>query len=229
MLSARCGRLVAIEIDRDLVAHLQSMYADRPNVEVIQGDALETDWGSIAGPSYLFAGNLPYYITTPLIFRVLESPRAARAVLLIQREVAERLAAAPGSSDYGALTVNVQVAATVKLIGKVSAGAFHPKPTVDSAIVLLTPHVEPLLGANEETAFRKFVQAAFGMRRKQMLRVLRELWIPSPEHASAILSEAGIDHATRPETIDPAGFVTLFRRVESLQKARTTGNTGNAG
>jgi 16S rRNA (adenine1518-N6/adenine1519-N6)-dimethyltransferase len=115
--------------------------------------------------------------------------------------VAERLAAAPGSSDYGALTVNVQVAATVKLIGKVSAGAFHPKPTVDSAIVLLTPHVEPLLGANEETAFRKFVQAAFGMRRKQMLRVLRELWIPSPEHASAILSEAGIDHATRPETI----------------------------
>jgi 16S rRNA (adenine1518-N6/adenine1519-N6)-dimethyltransferase len=99
------------------------------------------------------------------------------------------------------------------VVGRVSAGAFHPRPTVDSAIVLLTPRDQPLSGADEELAFRKFVQAAFGMRRKQMLRVLRELWKTSPEQAAATLREAGIDPAVRPETLDPSAFVRLFRSV----------------
>jgi 16S rRNA (adenine1518-N6/adenine1519-N6)-dimethyltransferase len=211
LLSARCGRLIAIEIDRDLVATLRERFQEQPSVEVVEGDALEVNWAALAGDTYLLAANLPYYITTPLIFRILESPMARRAALLVQREVAERLVAEPGSSEYGALTVNVQVAAAVRTIGRVSAGAFHPKPKVDSAIVLLAPRPEPLLGADEQTPFRKFVQAIFGMRRKQMLRVLREQWIPSAESATAVLIEAGIDPAARPETLGPDAFVRLFR------------------
>ena len=164
VLAPRCARLIAIEIDRDLVRHLTEKYAGQPHVEVVEGDALDTDWSAIAGSPYLLAGNLPYYITTPLIFRILEAPRPRRAVLLVQREVAARLVAAPGSADYGALTVNVQVTASVKVVAKVSGGSFHPRPSVDSSIILLTPLATPALGASEEDPFRRFVQAAFGMR-----------------------------------------------------------------
>jgi 16S rRNA (adenine1518-N6/adenine1519-N6)-dimethyltransferase len=213
LLSARSGRLIAIEIDRDLVAHLRERYHDQPALEVVEGDALETDWPALAGPSYLLAGNLPYYITTPLIFRVLASPRPRRAVLLVQREVAARLSAAPGSDDYGALTVNVQVTASVRVVSKVSAGSFHPRPKVDSAIVLLTPLAEPLLGADEEEPFRRFVQAAFGMRRKTLLRVLRAQWVPDAGKAASLLDSLGLDPLVRPEVLSPADFVRLFRLI----------------
>jgi 16S rRNA (adenine1518-N6/adenine1519-N6)-dimethyltransferase len=218
LLSAGCRRLLAIEIDKDLVRQLRARFADRPHVEILEGDALEVDWATIAGQPYRLAGNLPYYITTPLIFRILRSPLPERAVLLVQREVADRLVAAPGSSAYGALTVNVQVVASVTMVGRVSAGAFHPKPKVDSAIVLLTPQPLPLLGADEEMPFRKFVQAIFGMRRKQMVRVLRELWIPSADRAAAVLFAAGIDPSARPETIAPATFVMLHRQLQDSEK-----------
>ena len=215
LLSPRSGRLIAIEIDRDLVTHLRERYHDMPDTEVVEGDALETDWAALAGPSYLLAGNLPYYITTPLIFRILASPRPRRAVLLVQREVAARLSAAPGSDDYGALTVNVQVTASVRVVSKVSAGSFHPRPKVDSAIVLITPLAEQLLGADEETPFRKFVQAAFSMRRKTLLRVLREQWVPDAGKASARLSSLDLESSLRPEVLSPNDFVRLFRRVRT--------------
>lgn len=215
LLADRCGRLVAIEIDRDLAAHLRAKYAGRDHVEIVEDDALETDWGAIAGPSYLLAGNLPYYITTPLIFRVLETPRPHRAVLLVQREVAARLVATPGSDDYGALTVNVQVSASVKVVARVNAGSFHPRPSVDSSIVLLTPLEAPTLGRTEEDPFRRFVQAAFGMRRKTLLRVMRELWVPDAGKASAILASIELAPSARPEVVSPTDFMRLFRAVRS--------------
>ena len=211
LLAPRCGRLVAIEIDRDLVKQLRERYESTSRVEVVEGDALETDWSAITGPSFLLAGNLPYYITTPLIFRILENPRPRRAVLLVQKEVAARLVAAPGSDDYGALTVNVQVTASVKVVARVSAGAFHPRPKVDSSIVLLEPLVSPWLGTEEENPFRKFVQAAFGMRRKTLLRVMRELWVPDAGKASEILASLGLGPSWRPEVVGPLDFVKLFR------------------
>jgi 16S rRNA (adenine1518-N6/adenine1519-N6)-dimethyltransferase len=195
------------------VAHLRAVYADRPGVEIVEGDALEVDWAAIAGSSYLLAGNLPYYITTPLIFRILETPRPRRAVLLVQKEVAERLVAAPGSENYGALTVNVQVISSVRLVSRVSAGSFHPKPKVDSAIVLLTPLPEPLLGASEVAPFRRFVQAAFGMRRKQLIRLTRELWIPDSARAAGVLDRVGLDASARPEVLTPTDFVRLYRAI----------------
>lgn len=217
LLRARSGRLVAIEIDRDLVAHLGARYAGQPNVEVVEGDALEFDWGAVAGSSYLLAGNLPYYITTPLIFRILASPRPKRAVLLVQREVAARLGAAPGSDDYGALSVNVQVSASVSVVAKVNAGSFHPRPKVDSAIVLLTPLADPLLGADEEEPFRRFVQAAFGMRRKTLLRVLRQLWVPDAGKAASLLASLDLEPSLRPEVLSPDDFVRLYRQVTELR------------
>ena len=228
ILATTCRRLIAIEIDRDLVASLRERLPTPTVVEVVEGDALEVNWGALAGESYLLAGNLPYYITTPLIFRILESPRPRRAVVLVQREVADRLAAAPGSSDYGALSVNVQIAASVTVIGRVSAGSFHPKPNVDSAIVLLTPRAEPLLGASEEKPFRTFVQAAFGMRRKTMLRLVRELWIPSAEDAASALTASGIAPGARPETLSPETFVRLFRltRTNAGQDLQPGGRRG---
>lgn len=214
-LSVACRRLVAIEIDRDLVRQLRERFQDQPQVEIIEGDALEIDWGALAGGPYLLAGNLPYYITTPLIFRILETPMPRRAVLLVQREVADRLSAAPGSGDYGALTVNVQVAATIRTVARVPAGAFHPRPSVDSAIVELTP-VAGGLSVAEETPFRKFVQAVFGMRRKQLVRVLRELGTPA-DRAMAMLNETGVEPSARPETLDPATFVRLYRNIRASQ------------
>lgn len=213
LLVPRCGRVIAIEIDRDLVKQLHEKYDAGSTVEIVEGDALETDWGTIAGAPYLLAGNLPYYITTPLIFRILGNPRPRRAALLVQREVAARLVAAPGSDDYGALTVNVQVAASVKVVARVSAGAFHPRPKVDSSIVLLEPLVSPLLGTEEENSFRKFVQAAFGMRRKTLLRVIRELWVPDAGRATAILASLSLEPSIRPEVVSPTDFVRLFRTL----------------
>lgn len=215
LLSHRSGRLIAIEIDRDLVEHLRARYDGKPVVEVVEGDALEADWGALAGKDYLLAGNLPYYITTPLIFRILATPRPKRAVLLVQREVAQRLVAAPGSDDYGALTVNVQVTTSVRVVSRVSAGAFHPKPKVDSSIILLMPLVEPLLGADEEEPFRRFVQAAFGMRRKTLLRVVRELWVPDAGVASDILASLRLTPSLRPEVLSPEDFVRVFRRLRT--------------
>lgn len=226
LLMPGCGRLIAIEIDRDLVSHLRSRYQSEPRVEIVEGDALETDWAALAGPSYLLAGNLPYNITTPLIFRVLAPPRPRRAVLLIQKEVAARLAAAPGSQDYGALTVNVQVTTAARSVARVSAGSFHPKPSVDSAIVLLTPLEQPLLGAGEEDAFRRFVQAAFSMRRKQLLRLMRELWIPDAGIASALLTDLGIEPSSRPEVLSPEVFVRLFRAVRLVAPATSRDSRG---
>lgn len=220
-LADRCGRLVAIEIDRDLAAHLRARYAGRDQVHVVEGDALETDWAALAGPSYLLAGNLPYYITTPLIFRILEPPRPRRAVLLVQREVAARLVAAPGSDDYGALTVNVQVSSSVKVVARVNAGSFHPRPSVDSSIVLLAPLEEPPLGSDEEDGFRRFVQAAFGMRRKTLLRVMRELWVPDAGRASEILASLELAPTVRPEVVSPNEFIRLFHAVARTPGAET--------
>ncbi len=212
-LAGTCRRLLAVEIDRDLVRHLRERFGDDPSVEVIEGDALEVDWSHPAGPDFLLAGNLPYYITSPLLFRIVATPRPRRAVLLVQREVADRLTAAPGDNDYGALTVNVTVTTDVATVSRVSAGAFFPRPAVDSAIIRMTPRSDALLQSQEEEAFRRFVQAVFGMRRKQMLRVTRELSGSDARVGAELLERVGIHATARPETLSPAQFVALHRAL----------------
>lgn len=208
-LVERAGRLVAIELDRDLVVHLRARYADRPNVEIVEGDVLKTPLAALAGESFVLAGNVPYYITTPILFHALEQPRPDVAVYLVQKEVADRLAAPPGDKIYGALSVNVQAVAHVEMIRRVPPGAFQPPPNVDSAVVRITPRVDPVVPADRESRFRGFVQAAFGLRRKQLVRVVRTIAAIDAEHASAVIGACGLTNEVRPEVLTANDFARL--------------------
>jgi 16S rRNA (adenine1518-N6/adenine1519-N6)-dimethyltransferase len=210
ILAARSGRLIAVEIDRALSAELRARYRDRPNVEIVEGDFLEADLRASAGEDFLLIGNVPYNITTPIVFRALEPPIPRRSVFLVQREVAERMAAREDTESYGALSVNVAVVANVEQVFTVPASAFRPPPKVESAVVRLTPRAQPLVPVESLPAFRAFVQAAFGLRRKQMQRVLRTARGLSSDAAAALLARAEIDPAARPEVLSPQKLALLF-------------------
>ncbi len=211
LLVERAGRLIAIEYDRALAAMLRERYARGANVIVAEADVLEVSLGDLAAGPYVLVGNVPYYITTPILFHALVPPRADRAVYLVQREVAQRLSARPGTKEYGALTVNVGAVARAETLFAVPAGAFAPPPKVESAVVRITPRAEPLIATEEERPFRVLVQGAFGMRRKQMRRVVRSLFSLDAEGADEILAAAGIAPADRPEVLSVEQFVALLR------------------
>jgi 16S rRNA (adenine1518-N6/adenine1519-N6)-dimethyltransferase len=204
-------RLILIEYDRALAAKLRERYASSPSVSVVEADVLTVNLGDVAGGPYRVVGNVPYYITTPILFHALDAPRPDRAVYLVQREVAERIVAAPGSDEYGALSVNVQAVAIARLLFRVAPGSFVPPPKVESATVRIEPRPDPVIMPDEETVFRRFVRDAFGMRRKQMRRVLREVLSIDAERASALLESCGIDPAVRPETLSPEDFARVVR------------------
>jgi 16S rRNA (adenine1518-N6/adenine1519-N6)-dimethyltransferase len=214
-LARRTRRLVAIEKDRDLVPALRARF---PEAEIVEADALEIDWHAAAGippgtsgvvADYLVTGNIPYNITTPLIDRALAAPLPARIVFLVQKEVAERVAAGPGSKEYGALSVGVQAVARVERLFTVPAGAFQPPPKVDSAVLRLEPLAAPLVPERDRAAFRAFVVGLFGYRRKQLARGLRELTGWDAGAVGRVLAAAGIEATVRPETLAPAAFARL--------------------
>ena len=210
-LLSRAKRVVAIEIDRDLAKLLREKYAGDERVTIVERDVLDVNLGEAAGGPYLVAGNVPYNITTPILFHALERPRAARAVYLVQREVAERVVAAPASESYGALSANLQALATAELVFKVAAGAFTPPPKVESAVLRIVPLAQPLVTESEEAAYRSMVVGAFSFRRKQMQRVVRELWDLGAAEAAELLARAGIEPAARPEVLAPGDFARLLR------------------
>jgi len=195
VLLARGLNVVAIEKDRELAAALA-----RPNLQVLQGDALRLEWPRV--PKII--GNIPYYITSPLIDKALTPPLPERVVFLVQAEVADRLAASPGSKTYGALSIGVQAVCRVEKLFTVAPGSFKPPPKVRSAVVRLTPLAEPLIKAEEITPFRKFVTACFSKRRKQLKNAV-------PGFSADQLEEMGIDPTLRPERLAPAAFVRLLR------------------
>lgn len=196
-LLARGLRVVAIEKDRRLAAQLA-----RDNLEVIQGDALELEWGPLGADKVV--GNIPYYITSPLLDKALTPPLPQRIVFLVQQEVADRLAAKPGGKQYGALTVGVQAQCRVERVFTVRPGAFRPPPKVHSAVVRLTPLVEPLVRPEEVRALRVFVTACFSKRRKQLKNAV-------PGLTESELEALGIDPTIRPERLAPEVFVRLLR------------------
>jgi 16S rRNA (adenine1518-N6/adenine1519-N6)-dimethyltransferase len=204
------GKLVAIEVDRDLASMLRMQYADKPQFSLIEGDVLATDFSVQVKPPFLLAGNIPYNITTPILFRALEHPRAERMVFLVQLEVAQRLAANPGTKDYGALSVNAQALADIELVFKVAAGSFSPPPKVESAVIRMTPRPNPAISRANEAGYRKLVQGLFTQRRKQMLRALRSVRGLSAQDAGAALEKAGINPMDRPEVLTPAAFAQLL-------------------
>jgi 16S rRNA (adenine1518-N6/adenine1519-N6)-dimethyltransferase len=216
LLAERAGRVVAVEIDRALAAILRERYAGRPHVEIVERDVLSADLAELAGTDrFAVAGNVPYYITTPILFHALRRPRADRSVFLVQLEVAERMASPAGSKTYGALSVNVQALATAELLFRVPAGAFSPPPKVESAVVRVTPRGDPAVAPEDEERFRAFVQAAFALRRKQLRRVVRTVASIGAEEAEAALRTADVDPDARPETLGPEAFARLMRSLGS--------------
>lgn len=212
-LVERAARVIAVEVDRDLVAHLRARYAEKKHVEIVEADVLNTSLSELAGGPYVLAGNVPYYITTPIIFHALESPRPDVAVYLVQKEVADRLASPPGDKTYGALSVNVQAVANVELLRRVQPGAFNPPPTVDSAVIRVVPTSTPAIAPEWESRFRGFVQAAFGLRRKQLVRVVRTVASLDAETASAVIASCGLTNDLRPEVLAPSDFARLVQTL----------------
>jgi 16S rRNA (adenine1518-N6/adenine1519-N6)-dimethyltransferase len=184
-----------------------------PRATVVEADALEADWHALAGPDFLVAGNIPYNITSPLIDKALAPPRPRRTVFLVQKEVADRVGAPPGAEAYGALSVGVQAVARAERLFTVPAGAFSPRPKVDSAVLRLTPLPVPIVRDEEVAPFRRLVVGLFGFRRKQLGRGLRELTGWEPARAEAALDAAGLDPTARPETVSPGRFAGLLRAL----------------
>jgi len=210
-LAGRAGRLIAIEKDRDLVPALRARF---PALELIEGDALELDWHALTGPGPVrIVGNIPYNITSPLLEKALLPPRPVKIAYLVQREVAERVAAPPGGAEYGALSVGVQSVARVERLFTVGAGAFHPRPKVDSAVLRLTPLEQPLISDPEVLPFRRFVVGLFGFRRKQLVRGLRELTGATAEVVLQWLAGANLEPTLRPQELAPSDFARLFQTV----------------
>ncbi len=224
-LVARGVRVVAIEKDERLTAALERGSKDGTtagSLRVVTGDALALDWhalvveGSATGPAaqvpaFKIIGNIPYAITSPLIAAALKPPLPLCIVLLVQREVANRLAATAGSKTYGALSVGVQAVCQVEKLFTVRAGAFSPPPAVQSAVVRLTPRAAPLVETAELAPFRVFVTACFSRRRKQLRNVLVAVTGQPADRVVEGVRALGLDPMARPEALAPETFVRLWR------------------
>ncbi len=214
VLAERAGTVLAIERDPDLVTALQQRF---PGIDLVAGDALALDWHEVVGHSdFLVIGNIPYNITSPLLDKALTPPRPRRCVFLVQREVGDRIVARPGNKTYGALSVGIQAVARAEVVFRVPAGAFQPPPKVDSVVLRLTPLDVPLVDDAVLSVFRAAVTGLFGLRRKQLLRGIRQLTGWSADEAGAVLRSVGLDPTARPETVAPPAFVALTLALVDL-------------
>ncbi|HEX2204886.1 MAG TPA: 16S rRNA (adenine(1518)-N(6)/adenine(1519)-N(6))-dimethyltransferase RsmA [Longimicrobium sp.] len=215
-LAGRVRRLVLVELDNDLAARLKAEFAGEPSVEVINEDVLEVPLERVTSdPGALkVIGNIPYNITTPILFGLLERrPRPREIVLMVQREVADRILAPEGGKTYGALAVGVRALAEASRVMNVSREAFRPVPDVMSSVVKIVPFDPPRLSEEDETALRDLTRAAFQQRRKQFQRILRDAYGLSPEEVAALGASVGMDLQARPETFAPQKFIDLARAL----------------
>ncbi len=204
-LSGKVGRLDVIEIDRDLADRLRAMFPASA-LRVHEGDALTFDYCALAGggTKLRLIGNLPYNISSPLLFRLLDQIRCIQDMLfMLQKEFVERLGAPPGGKDYGRLSVMIQWRLRVEKLFDVAAAAFTPPPKVDSSVVRLTPHATPPVQVCDPARFAQLVQAAFAHRRKTLRNSLKGLIGPTAMQA------AGIDPSRRAETLSLEEFARL--------------------
>ena len=265
LLSERAGRVIAVELDSSVIPLLKGNLAGAKNVEIVNEDILKFDWGRVAESARVtnsaktpatenqciapanpanpcnsgvlrIVGNLPYYITTPILLGILEKGVPAETItVMVQKEVAERIVAGPGGKDYGVLSISLQYYADCNYVLDVPAEYFEPRPKVDSAVVNLTLKKERILAPEEEAGFFALVKAAFSQRRKTLLNSLagfRPLKGKAAENAGsadgkvpqsatplsreqllAAFSAAGIDPQRRPETLSIEEFAQLYRAL----------------
>lgn len=212
-LVGRVGRLTLVEIDDVLAAALRERFDGRPDVRIVQADVLDVDLPSILTKpeNTRVIGNIPYNITTPIIFKLLERPRPLDIVLMVQAEVADRITASVGTKSYGALSVGVRSVARVERLFKVGRGAFRPVPRVESAVLRITPIRPEPLDPTEEERVRRVVRASFEWRRKQLRKILRDhpdLNIEA-DRVNEVLNQQDLSGQARPETLEPERFVAL--------------------
>lgn len=210
-LAARAKKVYAYEVDRSLQPVLAQTLAGVENAEVIFADFLKADLAALEGEigEYKVVANLPYYITTPLIMKLCENSKSCTQIsVMVQREVADRLCAAEGTPEYGALTASVALRCSAKIVKEVSRNLFMPRPKVDSAIVTLKVE-EDRLGRVDEALYKRFVRAAFLNRRKVYVNNLMAEFNLSRAEAEELLGACGIDTGCRGETLPPKKFAEL--------------------
>lgn len=227
-LAVRAGRLIAVELDRVLSAQLRMRYARLPNVDVIEADILKTDIGTLVGkrPGPLrdlrpsdpikarVVGNLPYYITSDILLALFEAHRNIECiVIMVQLEVADRLAAKPGGSDYGLLSATAQLYGKVEKLFDLPPEAFNPPPKVHSGVVriILDPQFEAL--QVDETAFIEFLKLTFGQKRKTLLNNLRERYGAEP--AKQALAAAKVKPDVRAEALPLEKMAAIYRSLKN--------------
>ena len=216
-LARKAGRLVALELDRDLIAPLRQRFADRPQVEILHADALTFDFDQLPSPITVVA-NLPYGTAVPILMRLLTRRSRLRcAVTMLQREVADRLSATAGTKAYGSLTLVTQWYATVVKGFNVPPSAFTPRPKVVSTVVKIIPHPAPPVVVQEETWLFRIIQAAFAQRRKMLVNALRHAF-PSvdPQLIHRILADSGIAPTRRGETLRLDDFARVSDALQQL-------------
>lgn len=215
-LALRYKKVVAVEIDRGLIPVLKTTLAEYDNITVINEDIMKTDLKALVEEysdemPVAVCANLPYYITTPILMYLLESGvKFSSITVMVQNEVAMRLAAKPGSSDYGAITTVLGYYGTVKKLFKVSAGCFIPAPNVDSAVVRIDLYDAPIYEVKDEKLFRGLIKAAFEMRRKTLLNALVAKYSSyGKERLQEAISSLGLGDNVRGERLSTADFAKL--------------------
>lgn len=223
-LAEQSGRLLALEIDSSLLAHLTQAFSGHTNVHILHADAMQADvnaliaeerttaaaQGQNLAPGFIVAANLPYYITTPLIMRFLEeAPGWRRLVFMVQKELAARIQAKPGGKDYGALSLAVQYRASARIAFTVPASCFLPRPKVDSAVIVLDVLSEPPVQTQDEGLLFAVIRAGFNQRRKTLANSLSSVLQLPKEQVAAALAAAGVAPSRRAESLGLAEFAQI--------------------
>ena len=219
-VAPRVKRLYLVELDRDLAEYLRRQLADSaPHVTVYEQDVLSFDFVALhrmSGAPLVVVGNLPYNISSPLVFRLFEALGAVdRAVFMVQKEVGDRLAAVPGSKDYGVLSVLLGIYARVSPLFSVGPGQFYPPPKVDSLVLKITFRPDPLAPPSELGSIRSVVNAAFQQRRKTVANALKSFVKGSKDRIDGMLMEVGVDPMQRPETLSPEQYVRIAAAIKT--------------
>lgn len=227
-LSKQAEKVVAIELDRALFPVLEETLADCPNVEVVHGDVLKTDLSAICkekfGDKKVYAcANLPYYITTPAISALLDSKMFSGITVMVQKEVAKRICAKAGSSDYSAFSIYVQYYADAKILFDVPAGCFVPQPKVDSAVIRLNPLNTPSVSVKNEKLFFAIVRAAFNQRRKTLVNAISPAFGGKLEKADilSLMKTCNLDERIRGEKLTLEEYAALADAADDILKSKS--------
>ncbi len=222
VLADEAGMVVSVEIDGDLIEQLNSRFDDRSNVVIINQDILQTDIKAIAekyfsGLKPVVCANLPYYITTPIIMKLLESKLFSSITVMVQKEVAARLTAKKGEPEYGAITAVCNYYASVKKLFNVPAGAFSPPPKVDSSVIMFTVHEHPPVSPIDESTFFSVIKAAFAQRRKMFSNSFNSCFnLPfTKSEICDMLISVGLSPTVRGEEMDIYDFAKISDIISS--------------